>query len=90
MFQPCYIIFVSVPQSDSLQSFFVFETFWKDETGEDGVVVLPESSIKKVRIGNKVSSEKVKQDEHESATQMREAHDRAVEKQKISTNEQVG
>lgn len=49
---------------------------WQDETGEEGVLLLPQDGIKKVRVGGKLSASKTRQSEHESTGQMKDAYER--------------
>ena len=60
----------------------------KDETGEEGVLVLPGDGSKKVKMGTRVSADKVKQEECESAAQMHAPHERNMEKVKVCHNTQ--
>ena len=62
----------------------------QDETGEEGVVIFPEGGRKKVRMGNKVSADKIRQAEHESGGQMRDQHETNMAKVKIETNDEAG
>ena len=44
----------------------------------------------KVRIGGHISNDKVRQSEHESAGQMRNAHDRNKDRNKVSFQDEAG
>lgn len=62
----------------------------QDETGEEGVILLPQDGTKKVRVGGKVSASKTKQSEHESGSTMRDAFERQSEVAKVDAVDEVG
>ena len=51
---------------------------------------MADSSKKKVRIGSKVSTESVRQAEHESGTARNQAHEKESEKLQMQINEKAG
>lgn len=61
----------------------------QDETGEEGIIVMPNDGRKKVLVGNRVSAEKIRQNEYESAEQMREAQVRNMERQQREVNDKA-
>lgn len=56
---------------------------WQDETGEEGVLIMPQDGSKKVRVGGKVSVSKNKMGEQETAGAMREAFERQASVAKV-------
>lgn len=64
--------------------------FSQDETGEMGVILMPDDGTKKVRIGGKVSTEKIKTSEHESVGQMKDAFEANKEAIKVSATDEAG
>ena len=62
----------------------------QDETGEEGVILLPEEDEKKVRIGGRVVAEKIKQSEHESAGQMKDAYEAGKAAVKVEATDEAG
>lgn len=61
----------------------------EDDLGVEGVVVLPDSDVKKVRIGSKQASETIRRETHDSAQSANEAHAAQREKLELQTNEQA-
>ncbi|CAK9078029.1 unnamed protein product, partial [Durusdinium trenchii] len=61
----------------------------QDDRGIEGVLVMADSSKKKVRIGSKVSTESVRQAEHESGTARNQAHEKESEKLQMQINEKA-
>ena len=68
----------------------VFCPTWQDETGAEGVLILPNDGVKKVHVGGKISASKSRQSEHESAGQMREAFQREADVTQVSGNDEAG
>ena len=56
----------------------------------EGVVILPETSRKKVLVGTRMSVDKLKRDEHESGQQMEAAFQRDGLKIEMDTNTKAG
>lgn len=52
--------------------------------------MVQDDGVKKVRMGTTVAAEKIRRDEHESAGQMREAHERTQAVARVDTNTQAG
>ena len=74
-----------------LKGFQPFNFFVRqDETGEEGVIILPDDGSKQVRIGGKVETAKVRQSEHESTSQMAAAFERQAEVATVSAVDQAG
>lgn len=62
----------------------------EDERGIDGVMVVPDLNKKKVRIGTKVASDSIKQQEFEGSTARNEAHKKESDKMVLEVNEKAG
>ena len=61
----------------------------QDETGEEGVLVMPEKDRKKVKVGTKVSADKLRSAEHEGTDQMKAAHERLKDQTQLAANSQA-
>ncbi|CAK9073022.1 unnamed protein product, partial [Durusdinium trenchii] len=61
----------------------------KDDRGIDGVIVIPDVNKKRVRIGTKMSTESVRQSQHESGTARDEAYQKQSKKLDLQVNEQA-
>ena len=62
----------------------------QDETGEEGVIIIvPEDGTKKVRMGTRVSADKIRQSEHEGGAQMKDAHERNKGIARLEVNDQA-
>lgn len=53
------------------------------------MIIIPDGSHKKVRMGTKVATEKIRRSEHESAGQMADAHERNKEKIAVDCNDKA-
>ena len=74
--------------------FQIFRFQWlvlrsKDDRGIDGVIVIPDVNKKRVRIGTKMSTESVRQSQHESGTARDEAYQKQSKKLDLQVNEQA-
>eukprot|EP00435_Cladocopium_sp_Y103_P025405 s25_g6.t1 len=58
----------------------------QDDRGVEGVIILPEGKKRKVRVGTKVSNDRIKQSEHETGAQSRSHQDREAAKNVLAMN----
>lgn len=65
-----------------------FSNTGKDDCGKEGVLVLPESDVKQVRVGAKQASESVKRSEHETFQSAKETHEKHAEMLKLDGNDE--
>ena len=61
----------------------------QDETGEEGVIVVADNGSKKVKMGARLSSSKVRQSEHESSAQAAQVHDRNSQQIALATTDKA-
>ena len=61
----------------------------QDDRGVDGVIIVPDTKRRKVIVGSKLSVDKVRQDEHESASLQDLAFQRDADKLTLDVNTQA-
>ena len=54
--------------------------------GVEGVIILPESKVKEVKIGSRSSTARVRREEYADAKEAAAAHEKAREKQTVEVN----
>ena len=59
---------------------------WQDDMGVEGVIILPESKVKEVKIGSRSSTARVRREEYADAKEAAAAHEKAREKQTVEVN----
>ena len=60
----------------------------QDDRGQDGVIIVPDGKRRKVRFGTRMSADRVKQSEHEAASQSRAEQEKNAEKNALAVNTQ--